>query len=213
MKKTIGGRIKQLRNKLPYQEFADLFGVSPHTIMRYESGKTDPSSKFIIKLCDYYKISPNWLLYGDGSEQTTDSIQPPPSPLAQMERTLAKLANIAKSQADEKKPSNNANIPESPSPAITKQEPKPNSLNDSSKLNAERALDLSGDEFEGLWLEFWREKEARRGWLQIEVIKRFPEFVEWLEQRPVPLNPAQIAALKKDEPTLHYGLPGQLNED
>lgn len=60
--------------------------------------------------------------------------------------------------------------------------------------------DLTPDEFEALWDEFREEKEARRGWLQVEVIKRFPEFVEWVAQRPYqPVSPL-FAALNKGNP-------------
>ena len=75
------------------------------------------------------------------------------------------------------------------------------------------ASSLGPIDFKSLWDEYWNEQEARRGWLQVEVIKRFPEFIEWLEQRQAPLNPAQIAALKKREQLLHYGLPNQLEDD
>lgn len=75
------------------------------------------------------------------------------------------------------------------------------------------AFGLALSEFETLWDEYRSEQEARRGWLQVEVIKRFPEFIEWLEQRQAPLKPAQIASLKKGGQTFHYGLPDQLDDD
>ncbi len=75
------------------------------------------------------------------------------------------------------------------------------------------ALDLAPAEFKNLWDQYWDEKEVRRGWLQVEVIKRFPEFLEWLEQRPAPLKPAQIAALKRGAQALHRGLAEQLDDD
>ena len=75
------------------------------------------------------------------------------------------------------------------------------------------ASNLGSVDFKSLWDEYWSEQEARRGWLQVEVIKRFPEFIEWLEQRQDPLKPAQIAALKKREQLLHYGVPNQLEDD
>ncbi len=65
---------------------------------------------------------------------------------------------------------------------------------DYNNIAKESALDLEPADFKELWDEYWNEKKVRRGWLQVEVIKRFPEFLEWLEQRPAPLKPAQIAA-------------------
>jgi hypothetical protein len=84
---------------------------------------------------------------------------------------------------------------------------------DYSKINEEWALDLPLAEFEGLWDEYRGEKEGRRGWLQVEVIKRFPEFLKWLEQRQVPLRPAQIDSLKTAAQTRQYELPAQAEED
>jgi transcriptional regulator with XRE-family HTH domain len=75
------------------------------------------------------------------------------------------------------------------------------------------ASGLGSVDFKVLWDEYWNEQEARRGWLQVEVIKRFPEFLEWLESRPAPLRPPHPATLKKDEPTFHYGLPAAPPED
>ena len=53
--------------------------------------------------------------------------------------------------------------------------------------------------FKSLWDEYWNWQEARRGWLQVEIIERFPEFIKWLEQRHDPLRLPHLAALKEDE--------------
>ena len=66
---------------------------------------------------------------------------------------------------------------------------------------------LSLADFEDLWDEYRQEREARRGWLQVEVIKRFPEFLEWLKNRPAPLRLPHPATLKKDDQTFHMRLP------
>jgi hypothetical protein len=105
-------------------------------------------------------------------------------------------------------------IPEKsqPAPASTaRAETKIN--HDYSKINEEWALDLTLAQFEELWDEYRGEKEGRRGWLQVEVIKRFPEFLKWLEQRQVPLRPAQIDSLKIAAQSRQYELPAQAEED
>lgn len=43
--------------------------------------------------------------------------------------------------------------------------------------------DLDPDEFWSLFNEFMRERPARRGWMQIELPRRFPEFDDWLKKR------------------------------
>jgi len=43
---------------------------------------------------------------------------------------------------------------------------------------------LGGPEFDKIWDEFRMESTAKRGWVQIEILKRFPEFAEWLESNP-----------------------------
>ncbi|MDR1656164.1 MAG: helix-turn-helix domain-containing protein [Deltaproteobacteria bacterium] len=41
---------------------------------------------------------------------------------------------------------------------------------------------LTVDEFDLIWDIYKRESEAKRGWVQFEVLKRFPEFFEWLKK-------------------------------
>ena len=55
--------------------------------------------------------------------------------------------------------------------------------------------------------------EVQRNWLQIEIMKRFPEFIEWLKKQSDPTLSIAAAALKKNNVTHHYGLPGQLDDD
>jgi len=67
--------------------------------------------------------------------------------------------------------------------------------NDYTKMAKELALDLTLAEFEELWDRFRSEKEWRRGWLQVEIINRFPEFLEWLKDQPEPVKTPSPAAL------------------
>ncbi len=54
---------------------------------------------------------------------------------------------------------------------------------DYNKLAEETVLNLKPTDFKKLFDEFWAEKEARRGWLQVETVRRFPEFVQWLNSK------------------------------
>ena len=69
---TLGNRLKELRKqkKLNQTELAEVIGISLNTLSNMESGKTDPSTETIIKLCDFFKISTDYLL--TGKEGTSD---------------------------------------------------------------------------------------------------------------------------------------------
>lgn len=105
---------------------------------------------------------------------------------------------------DEKHPGK-APKKEQPAPAsVTHTDPK--NKNDYSKMTAERASDLSLDTFETLWDEYRGEKEGRRGWLQVEVINRFPEFLAWLDKRGHTTVVPLLGALNRAGPTHHRDL-------
>ncbi|MDR1045248.1 MAG: helix-turn-helix domain containing protein [Candidatus Adiutrix sp.] len=84
---------------------------------------------------------------------------------------------------------------------------------DYNKMADEWALDLTLDEFEHLWERFKAEREWRRGWLQVEMTKRFPEFGEWLKSQPRPISAPSPAAIKLAAQTRRYGRPDQLDDD
>jgi len=70
---------------------------------------------------------------------------------------------------------------EAPPPAaIPPETPPPDLVQDSDEFPPE---DLPPDAFWALWSEFVHESPARRGWLQIELPKRFKEFSDWLKKR------------------------------
>ena len=66
---SIGERIKFLRkkNSLTIQELAGVIQKSKSNISGYESGAFEPSAQTIIKICDYFSISSDWLLFGKES--------------------------------------------------------------------------------------------------------------------------------------------------
>ena len=184
---SIGDRIKRLRGKIPRKNFSMRLGVDQTTIVNYETGKRQPTLEFVAKLCDLYSVRSDWLIWG----------RPP--------MTVSPL------ELEEQYP---GAVPEDTVQALGERQPSTEEkIKKDKQITEEWAMALNTADFEGLWGEYRRETEARRGWLQIEVIKRFPEFIEWLEQRQDPLKPAQIAALKKREQLLHYGLPNQLEDD
>ncbi|QQT94628.1 helix-turn-helix domain-containing protein [Acinetobacter johnsonii] len=64
--KTIGGRIREIRRGMGLirDDFAELMGVSRITLARYETDDRKPDADFIIKFCEEYKVSADWLLFG-----------------------------------------------------------------------------------------------------------------------------------------------------
>lgn len=60
-------RLKYLRNKkgLSQQNMADFLGISRQGYGKYEDGKSEPDSKSIVKLADYFDVTTDWLLGRD----------------------------------------------------------------------------------------------------------------------------------------------------
>jgi len=67
----IGERIKELRGGESQGKFADRFGVSRNTVMRYENGDRHPDDIFISDLCKAYNVSADWLVLGKEADKTT----------------------------------------------------------------------------------------------------------------------------------------------
>ena len=74
---TIGDRIKQLRDKESRKSLADKLGVGQMTIVRYENNERLPDADFIVKFCDLFNITTDWLIYGRNSKELPSSISQP----------------------------------------------------------------------------------------------------------------------------------------
>jgi len=68
----IGGRIKKKRKKrgLNQQELGKVINVTAGTVSLIEIGKNNPTPEAIIKLCDFFEVSADYLL--TGKEGTND---------------------------------------------------------------------------------------------------------------------------------------------
>lgn len=64
---NVGKRIKDARkkSKLTIEDVQNLTGISRQSLINYENGKGNPTLKNIVDLCNLFKISPNYLIYGD----------------------------------------------------------------------------------------------------------------------------------------------------
>jgi len=64
---TIGERLRLIRKKYKknLDETAALFDISAQALSRYETGKRTPDIDFLKRFSKHYKISGDWLLFGD----------------------------------------------------------------------------------------------------------------------------------------------------
>ena len=64
MNKTIGERIKEIRNesKLNQSEFGKSISVSQDTVSLWEKGKSLPNTEYVILICRRYGVSADYLL-------------------------------------------------------------------------------------------------------------------------------------------------------
>ena len=60
----IGSRIKQVRNGLTQQEFADKIGYHKNQVHYVEKGKIVPSDEFLSRVCKEFNTNLNWLKTG-----------------------------------------------------------------------------------------------------------------------------------------------------
>lgn len=73
---SINSMIKKLRTgaNMSQEQFADLFGVSRQSVQKWESGVSMPELDKIIKICKYFDISLDALIF-DGSARVTDELK------------------------------------------------------------------------------------------------------------------------------------------
>lgn len=64
---TIGTRIKSLREnqKLTQQQLGEIVELHGSNIGRIEKGKVYPTSDVLLKICQYFNVSCDWLLLGE----------------------------------------------------------------------------------------------------------------------------------------------------
>lgn len=79
---TIGKRILFLRTRagLSQEKLADAIGKTKSNISGYENDKFEPSAQTIISLCKLFKVSSDWLLFGEAAEvpisEQSDELSP-----------------------------------------------------------------------------------------------------------------------------------------
>lgn len=66
----ISNRISQIRTNRGFaqSEFAEIMGVSKSTIDQWENNKSMPHMKKIRLMAFIFKLTPEWILYGEGGK-------------------------------------------------------------------------------------------------------------------------------------------------
>jgi transcriptional regulator with XRE-family HTH domain len=64
---TIGARLKLIRtkSKMSLEKLGEIFDLTSQTLSRYENGKRTPDNDFLEAFGKHFKISGDWLLYGE----------------------------------------------------------------------------------------------------------------------------------------------------
>lgn len=91
--------------------------------------------------------------------------------------------------------------------------PKTQSINDLNKITNKVLIGLSPDGFKYLWDKYWGENYSRRGWIQIELTKRFPEFLEWIEEHPELIKTLGMCGCKMDGHSPNFGQSSLWEDD
>ena len=80
MKPNFGGILSQLRREkgLSQQSAATELGVSQALLSHYENGAREPKLEFVVKACDYYGVTADYIL-GRVDDRTTQTLPAPRS--------------------------------------------------------------------------------------------------------------------------------------
>ncbi len=66
-------RAKREEKKMPRKAVCDSIGISEGVLCEYEQGNRTPSLGVLMKLCDFYRCSPNDLLVKDEGKLVIDT--------------------------------------------------------------------------------------------------------------------------------------------
>lgn len=84
-------RMKQLRGEYTYRQAASLIGISPQNWYVYENGPSTPGTKVVLKMCQTFGVSADWLLgLSDVRTPVKEAAPPVATPPAAPATTAAK---------------------------------------------------------------------------------------------------------------------------
>lgn len=89
---SVAERLIALRGTKSRRSFAEELGTKESTLRNYEQGVTQPTADFLRDICKNLRVSPHWLLLGEGSRHEPGS-GPPVSgaELAGLKKRVAEL--------------------------------------------------------------------------------------------------------------------------
>lgn len=74
MTNDLAGRLRQARGVNTRDKCAELLGVHPNTLKKYEDGERVPDAAFIVKAAEVYGLNAGWLLTGLGVQRHGDGL-------------------------------------------------------------------------------------------------------------------------------------------
>ena len=95
MNTTLGGRLKLVRGKLSQTAVAKDMGMPQTTWSTYENNKNQPDTEFLLRVCDMYRISRDWLFFGEGPMHAL------PAPQAAVARSWTPMVQVQQPGADD----------------------------------------------------------------------------------------------------------------
>lgn len=191
-------RDARMNKNLSQEQLASLMNVSRATIQSYEKGKTMPKMQVLKDLAALLDCDVKWLM---GEEFEGDDLKPKSIPGGMTEQ-LKKMHNDANMMIRREKTLDVSAPPKAMIQAwkdleLDEDYDDDGVANSGGLLEKEylemlkegrrihffppRLPTLDPELFWELWMTYVNEDIAHRGWAQVELVRRFPEFVRWLK--------------------------------
>lgn len=98
---TIGQRLNSLRGKKNLAEMGEILGVSAQQLSRIENDKSVPSLELILRICEHFGVTMDWLIRGVEPESLSAPSAPKPGYVTIPAEELIELQRIALGKKDQ----------------------------------------------------------------------------------------------------------------
>jgi len=90
---SIGERLKKLRlsTKKTLKEVSEILGISLNTVYRWEHDLCTPRKSVIKKMADFYGVQSEWILTGEGQQDSADYDGRAFTPVTDVEQKILKM--------------------------------------------------------------------------------------------------------------------------
>ena len=109
MKSELAATLSELRHEkgLSQRQAAAELGISQALLSHYENGAREPKLEFVIKICEYYAVTADYILgrtkeRGDGASRLSDKVSIIVDSLEYLKRAEAELIGDLKKLTDSK---------------------------------------------------------------------------------------------------------------